>query len=261
MEFDLKFVKSGNTVRLKHFKHGGSCDCSCICPWVLSFLCSDPAFVCSALRHDSSRPCNAGSPVQNLLSHVAGKSEIALVYIDSKVDTNWNSNLQQKAGRKVVVALTDWLFGQGYYGNVIIGAYSDEALPYLESAVHEASISQYSDKIFFSLELGAYNNFSKSYSIMRGLNTSNIIFGTGASSCSPLDHSLTTLTTARNNKNSGWISMAYTWTDDNPDTMRRDLDYVQGIITNYPSRLRNELRRAGKQLATQSSVIPAATVH
>ena len=267
LELDLHFAKSGNMVRLARFKHGGGCDCTCICPWPFWSSCSDPAFVCTALRHDSSSPCDAGAPVQELLSHVAGKSEIALVYIDSKVDTNWNSNLQQQAGRKVVLAVTNWLFEQGYHGNVIIGAFKDQRRPYLESAVHEASISQHRRKIFFSLELaaspifGAYNTFPESYDIMRYLNTNNIIFGTGASSCLGRDHSLTTLELARDNKNSGRISMAYTWTDDHLNTIRRDLRYVQGIITNYPSRVRDELRRAGKQLATQSSTIPAATVN
>ena len=267
LELDLHFAKSGNMVRLDRFKHGGGCDCTCICPWPFWSSCSDPAFVCTALRHDSSSPCDAEAPVQELLTHVAGKSEIALVYIDSKVDTNWNSNLQQQAGRKVVVAVTNWLFEQGYHGNVIIGAFKDERRPYLESAVHEASISQHRRKIFFSLELaasfffGAYNTFPESYAIMRYLDTNNIIFGTGASSCLSDDHSLTTLELARDNKNSGRISMAYTWTDDRLKTIRRDLRYVQGIITNYPSRVRDELRRAGKQLATQSSTIPAATVN
>lgn len=257
VEFDLEFTTDG---RPRRFYHGGPCDCSCICPWSMYYRCDwYPRFVCSALRQDSSRPCNAESSVEALLNHAAGKSEIALVYIDSKINDNTNNEDKQRAGRRIVQTLNTQLFSRGYGGYVIIGAFSRQHLSYVEAAVGEAALSPYSSKIFFSVELGSLNSFNAAYPVMRGLNTNRIVFGTGETSCSPRDHDLQNLATARTNKEQGTISMAYTWTDDAISTIRRDLTYVNGIITNYPSRVRDALRRTNKQLATQSSTIHPAT--
>ena len=255
VESDLEFSETG---QLRRFYHGAPCDCTCRCPWIFSFFCSSPRFVCKALRHDFSKPCNAATPLTTLLSHAARKSEIALVYIDSKIHDKMNTRQKQVAGRNVMRTLTDWLFGRGYDGNVIIGTFSRQHLPHVQTAATAASSSPYKHKIFFSVELGAFNTFPKSLALMQELPTRNIIFGTGASSCSPRAHSQTTLDEARKNKDNGTISMAYTWTDDKTSTIKHDLKYVQGIITNYPSSVRDVLRRTGRRLATQNSTIPAA---
>ena len=256
VEFDLEFSANGH---LRRFYHGFPCDCSCRCPLIFSLLCSNSRFICSALKRDVSIPCNAEASVTTLLPHAATKSEIALIYIDSKIHSRMNDQQKQEAGREVVRTLTGFLFGLGYRGNVIIGAFSSSHMPYIHAAATEASTSAYRHKIFFSVELGAFNTLPESLSVMQTLPTRNIIFGTGASSCSPGDHSQATLELARSNKQSGTISMAYTWTDDATSTIRNDLNYVQGIITNFPSRVRDVLQQTGRQLATQSSVIPAAT--
>ena len=256
VEFDLEFSATG---QLRRFYHGTPCDCTCRCPSIFSFFCSSSHFVCTALRRDSSNPCHAATPVITLLSHAARKSAIALVYIDSKIHDRMNTRQKQEAGRNVVRTLTDWLFDRGYGGNVIIGAFSRQHLPYVQAAAIEASSSPYRHKIFFSVELGAFNTFPESHAVMQSLPTRNIIFGTGASSCSPGAHSQTTLDEARINKDRGTISMAYTWTDDAISTIEHDLNYVQGIITNFPSTVRDVLQRTGRRLATQYSTIPAAT--
>ena len=255
VEFDLDFYTSGY---LRRFYHGTRCDCTCRCPSFLSFLCSNDRFVCKALRHDSSNPCNAEATVNSLLAHVATKSAIALVYIDSKIPDSMNTRQKQAAGRNVVRTLTNQLFLRGYGGNVIIGAFSNDHLPYLQAAVSEVSSSPYKRKIFFALELGSLQTFPEWHALMQDLPTRNIIFGTGQSSCSPWAHSQTTLDEARINKDYGTISMAYTWTDDAESTIEHNLNYVQGIITNFPSTVRDVLQRTGRQLATQSTTIPAA---
>ena len=254
VELDLEFTENRGSVSLDRFHHGPPCDCTCLC--LVTRACRDSASVCNALKHDSFRPCDAGSSAQTLLNHVAGKSEIALVYIDSKVPTDWESSDQFVAGRKVVDALADWLFGNDYQGYVIIGAFREERLPYLKGAVQRASTSPFQDKMYFTYEPSTYSNADQAIPIMRySLNTDKIIFGTGATACKKKDHSVANLEKAKEYKDAGRISMAYVWTDDARSTIRRDLGYVQGIITNYPSVVRDELRRAGKQLATQSSSI------
>lgn len=256
VEFDLEFSASG---KLRRFYHGTPCDCTCRCPSIFSFLCSNNRFVCKALRHDSSNPCHAEAPLNSLLSHVATKSEIALVYIDSKIHEKMNPQQKQVAGRSVVRTLTNQLFRRRYGGNVVIGAFSDDHLPYVQAAVSEVSSSPYKHKIFFALELGSLQTFPKWHTLMQELPNRNIIFGTGESSCSPRRHSQTTLNEARINKDLGTISMAYTWTNVATSTIKHNLNYVQGIITNYPSEVRDVLWRTGRQLATQSTTIPAAT--
>lgn len=256
VEFDLEFYASG---QLRRFYHGTRCDCTCRCPSIFSFLCSNDRFVCKALRHDSSNPCNAEAPVNSLLAHTATKSAIALVYIDSKIQDRMTTRQKQAAGRNVVRTVTTQLFRRGYGGNVIIGAFKEEHLSYVQAAVSEVSSSPYKHKIFFALERGSLQTFPEWHALMQDLPTRNIIFGTGESSCSPRPHSQTTLDEARINKIYGTISMAYTWTDDAESTIEHNLNYVQGIITNFPSTVRDVLQRTGRQLATQSSTIPAAT--
>ena len=228
VELDLQLTANGQPDR---FYHGPACDCTCRCPWLFSPLCTNPRFVCTALRIGSphgGNPCYAESPVTTLLSHTARKSEIALAYIDSKIDDNMDDNIKRQAGRNVIRTLIDWLFGRGYRGNVIIGSFSSRSLSYVKTAVAAASSSCYSSKIFFSVELGSNNNFAGPHAVMRSLPTGNTIFGTGKSSCAPLSpHPPVTLEEARMNKDLGTISMVYTWTDDATSTIQRNLNYVQ----------------------------------
>ena len=96
VEFDLEFSANGH---LRRFYHGIPCDCTCMCPWIFSFLCSNSRFICSALKRDVSIPCNAEASVTTLLPHAATKSEIALIYIDSKIHSRMNDQQKQEAGR------------------------------------------------------------------------------------------------------------------------------------------------------------------
>ena len=83
-----------------------------------------------------------------------------------------------------------------------------------------------------------------------------VLYGHGKSSCIPLSLSQTDLQLAAINKANGFLSMAYTWTVDSTLCIESHLDYVNGIITNYPSRVFEVIQRTGRRLATTADRLP-----
>ena len=252
LEMDLQYTMSGEP---KEFNHGPLCDCTCRCPPPFTWLCSwNIRSACYPLRQDFSQPCIAKSSLDELLGHVASKSEIALVMIDSKLEDSYDL---ETAGSRLIQTLDNLLFQQGYGGNVLLNVYSSSHFSFLMSALTKAnSVSPNANKIYVSLDDGSFSTLYPTVPMLQTLGTQNLVFGSGISSCIPLPNEEETLELAAINKARGAISMGYTWTVDSPRTIENHLDYVQGIITNYPSRVRDVIQRTGRKLATQANIIP-----
>ena len=263
VEVDLAFTSAGELQEFFHSEPGEGCDCTCKCPAPLWGLCRlYPSHVCSVLIEDvsSGSPCKAKETVNALLQHLASKSELALVVFDSKIDADeLGTDAMQAAGRNIIRALNTQLFGSNFQGKVIIGSPKINTFSYLEAAAGEARTSQYKSRLYYTIDLEK-NNIVDTLRKLHTLPTSNIVYGTGISSCAPrwlIDDS--TLELALMNKASGVVGMSYIWTLDRTSSMKHYLPYVQGLMTNYPGDLDDVLREAGIKLATPSSTIPAAT--
>ena len=232
------------------------CDCLCRCPPPFTRVClRDSRNVCFPLRQDYSLPCNAETAVDVLLPYVASRPEVALVYIDSKLEDNDDIDV---AGNRIIQALEAHLFDNGYMGEAIVGAFSFDQLQYLQSAALTGRItSPFGQRIY-----GVLNPFAESVGrmqlLLEGRQIVPVIFGTGRSPCLPLPLNQETLELAAINKVRGAISMAYTWTVDCIRCVEDELDYVNGIITNFPSRVRDVIERTGRRLATTDDRIPRA---
>ena len=262
VEIDVAF----NTVTgaLKLVKHGAPCDCSCKCPAPLWNICSSmTGYVCSVLIHDVSKgsPCNAASAVSSLLRHLGSKNQLALIVIDGKIEKEAMREIAMlKAGRNMVSALKRYLFASGYGGKVIVGTPKLNTYSYLQGAVALANTyNGLKDRIFFTVDMEK-NNIVATLQKLHTLPTKNIVYGTGISACG-LRSSIkdSTVQLAFINKVKGVAGLAYIWTIDKTSSMRHYLPHVQGIMTNYPGDLYEVLMKAGIQLATKSSTIPATT--
>ena len=258
VELDLDFTASG---QINQFQHGPFCDCICRCPFPFTRRClQNPTFSCYPLRQEFSLPCLAVTAAETLLPYVASRSEIALVYIDAKLEDGDDIDV---AGNRVIQALEQLLFGNGYAGDVIVGAYNFDYLEYLRSAAIRGRLtSPYGQRIYFAFENGFRTPFAESVSSLQtiipieGFPVPPVIYGHGISSCIPVDLNQTDLQLAAINKASGAISMAYTWTVDCKLCIENDLDYVNGIITNYPSRVLEIIQKTGRRLATTADRLP-----
>ncbi len=234
LEADLNFDDAGNPTV---FRHGSPCDCTCFTGGVCDHLDS----------------CNASTDAPALLQHIATKP-IALLVIDSKVDGSTSST----AGRNVVNLLASSLFAQGFGGAVIIGAPKLSAFSYLQTAVEAAQASPYGSRMYFTVD-GEGNDVGGVLGKLVSLTSRNIVYGTGISACLPGSFETSILIGAAN-KGAGVIGLDYIWTLDKETSMARYIESgAQGIMTNYPDRLVDLLRRRRIPLAAPGTAIPPST--
>jgi glycerophosphoryl diester phosphodiesterase len=240
VEVDLRFDSNGNP---DQFRHERPCDCTCGIQGICTVL---------------SGRCLAGTSASELLNHIASKSELALIIIDSKVS---KSDDLDTFGKKVIKTLDLELFGKGYYGNVIVSIENSETLNYLKAASKQAALfSPNSSRYYFSIDqedndvAGTINNLIS----LQG-NTNNRVYGTGISACLPKQYYDAILLGTVNRQN-GVVGTVYTWTIDKSSSMEQ---YIRkgalGIITNHPSRLNDLIYEKGIKLANPGSQIPTAT--
>lgn len=261
VEMDIQFnTTTGDVLKVQH---GPPCGCTCVCPSPDWRKCEfATGHVCATLYNDvkGRDPCDASTDVKAMFAHLASRKEILFINLDSKIDSaTMGPGVMEKAGKNIVQTANKYLFDNNYGGIALVGAEYFGSLPYLKAAVREAAYSRYKNRIYFTFE-NERNKIIQVLEALHSLSTSNIVYGTGLSPCihgTPVKNS--TLELATINKVQGVIGMSYIWTVDNDTNIRHDLDYVQGIITNYPGRLNTLLRESGIKLAKQDSRIPAAT--
>ena len=250
VEIDLRF----NATHVPEvFHHRGVCDCICA---------PGKESVCRILGSESdgghSNPCESRTGSANLLQHLATKSQLALVVIDSKIE-GMTIAAQETAGRSVIRALDENLFrsDKGYLGKVIVGTAKSQGTPYLKAAAGAANKSPNAKRIFFSFDQEA-GRATETIERLVGLPTKARAYGTGTTACS-LGPFGSAIEHGYRNKRVGVVSLVYIWTLDRKRSMERYLEKgARGIITNYPRRAHDIVSRMGFELALPDTDLPWA---
>lgn len=110
VELDLVFTRNGFP---SLFRHGGICDCSCVCP----VGCTNQG-VCSALWKEVGSHCGASTSVCEMFSYLGSeelREKLAIIYIDSKMVNSMKD--YYGAGGRVVNMLDEYVFEKGFKGN------------------------------------------------------------------------------------------------------------------------------------------------
>lgn len=255
VEVDLQFHDDGTPYEIFHVN---PCDCTCMCP---GGYCSTlyPNSVCTQLEKSSpSNSCDAKSNAKDLLKYIAKQKQMAMVLIDSKITDQGKKmsyETQIDAARKVVAMLETHLFGQGFKGEVIIGAPGFYSSSYITEI--SKTKSQYRRKIHFTID---QEDMAETKTRLDFKHNKNLVYNIGISACSPTvvaDKAKSKL--AMLNKNEGVWGMTYTWTLDKHSSLTWYVNYFDGIITNYPGTLATVLKEQGLQLAKPDDAIPPAT--
>lgn len=246
LEIDLEFDSSGVP---GDFKHGGICDCTCIGP--IARLKS----VCTRLRQGIKRPCNGKTDSATLLSHIAQKYKdnpsFHIVIIDSKVGDVASDKLDE-AGIAVVDLMEEHLFGNGYRGEVVIGAPEPSHGGYVTTAWAYSISKAKRDHYSFTID-GArkINTAAAAQQALVAIPATHRVFGTGISRCAtkafnPFVDILQSVP--------GGYGFSYVWTVDLPKKMGTFIDAgARGIMTNFPQRAVKLVRkRSDVYLATSA---------
>ncbi|XP_053404446.1 dermonecrotic toxin LamSicTox-alphaIV1ii-like [Mercenaria mercenaria] len=261
VEIDLTFdTSTGTPMVFRHSVAGEACDCTCMCPAPVWELCRVlyPNSVCAKLLDDVSgiSPCRAESPLATMLTFLAKKSSLALIYIDNKIKSeDMDSRKMKIAGEAVVSTIITNLFEKGYGGKVLVGSSKLETFPFLKAAVGAIQSSKFRNRVYFALD---QENVEKALRKLHTLPTRNIVYGTGLTACLPM-RVKDTLQLAAVNKAKGVTGLTYVWTIDKYSSIKENLPYVQAVLSNYPGIVNQVLQDNGIQLASQSSSIPVAS--
>jgi len=265
VEVDLEFSTStGAPMRFIHSPNGEACDCTCMCPTGVGCDLFFPNSICPVLKGDPSvklAACSAASGVTALLNHMAKKSNLALIVVDSKIDgTKMSANVQAQAAVYIVKALEDQLFKKGYKGNVIVGGPKFDSLPYVKKVSQITHASPYHKQTFISIDMednnigGVINRLKSAYPANQ-----NVVFGTGVSACAPSPITKQTHKLSAINSAKGAVGMTYTWTLDKDSSLSEAIQYYDGIMTNYPGALHDILKEKNIKLAQPGDLIKPST--
>jgi glycerophosphoryl diester phosphodiesterase len=249
IEVDLNF-RDGKATR---FRHGFPCDCTggLLCRQVGDSICKFGA------------SCAGSMEAVELLQYVANQLQVALLVIDSKV-RRYGRTLsrpeQRSAAQHLVELLESELFGRGYTGSVIISvARVDGSRSFMRTAATAAASKPFADKVYFSYDQEGNDVERVLDTLVRSVRTKGRAFGTGRSACLPGDFRKG-IDLARRNREAGVASFVYVWTVDQGDSMERYLKAgAQGIMTNFPGRLKQLIEKRGGTLATRETPLPLAT--
>ena len=239
VETDLQFDDDGNPTV---FKHGGACDCTCV-----------NYGVCRKL---GKPPCETATPPEMLLKTIAANhGKLGLVFIDSKVG---RKNLKRKAAGKKVIGLLDTaLFSNREFKGVAIVSVSErEDSDYLEAAAEAAKQGPNAARIYFAFD--GRNKVSRVLAALKALPSANVAYGTGISACTWGNYESEIRTAAAEEKK-GVISFVYIWTLDKPSSASAYLlAGANGVITNAPVAMIEQLTTDGYKLATPGTPLPPA---
>ena len=218
VELDLMFEeKQGVPTR---FYHGAPCDCTCY--RLLPFFSSGN--ICFL----SHRPCNTGTRSDELLQYLLKFSNLALVYIDSKI-SKLSARAQKLAAKNIITLAQENLFNRGYKGKILIGAGQNK--PYLSAVSYHVKMSECSSSIYVTLDWNKKGTFD-SLEYLSNLPISNVVFSEGHSACYSRTYHQAIRTAAINAAN-GVVSKVFVWTVDLPRSFATYYENgARGILTN-----------------------------
>lgn len=259
VELDVMFTAAGDPWRFVHSPNGEACDCTCVCA-AGDCATTNPNHICAILEKTDQRGisgCSAYTDAATLLRYAARRNELAMVYIDSKVSGSMGASLLRRAATKLMIMVEKELFGNGFRGKLMVGSSLFATFPYIEVISKLATQSSYSARIMFGMDL-MKNSIVKTLKQMNTLANKNLAWGTGLTSCvaSPITwetYKLTLINRVRNN-----IVMTYAWSIDKETELVHAINHFDGIITNYPAKLSDLLRRMSVPLARPDGAIVSA---
>lgn len=252
IEADLNVNSDGS---LGNFQHKGVCDCSCICP--IGGTCRANS-VCQILWDATGSHCNAAASSAELAEHVLGKSEIAVFYVDSKINPDDMTAEALKAAGVNVVDLIE-RHGSNYKGQIIVsvGKDSTNSKDYLKAVVAAAEITPNPNRYFVTVD-GMRNDFAEAANALVSI-SKNRISSTGITVCLFQTFKDSVRLGAFNMANGG-MGGSGIWTLDAKDSMKTYFKAgATAIVTNDPLDLRESI--VGARMATPSlrTLLPATT--
>lgn len=219
IEMDLKF----DGTRPVQFHHGAHCDCTCL----LQFL-SIQDHGCRSLGEGCSGSTSVAEMTDFLGSTEITSSHLALIYIDAKLEKSIRNYAQ--AGANVVRMINENVISRGYRGQILLGCSTISRVDYLRGAIQEAQHSEYVDRYFYTIDSEG-DNAEKVWDNSLQLNTNNVVYTTGITSCLPntfykaIQYSLDT---------KAYVSVGI-WTIDKKSSMKSYVNAgVNFILTNRP---------------------------
>jgi len=204
------------------FVHGVPCDCTC------AFLSTNKHSVCSI-----DEACKGGTDAAEMMRHLGGETwrdQLALVYVDSKVDTI-EGDLEQ-AGQRVGDLLLTELFGLGYGGVVIVNSPKMSGVQYLQGVVDRIQPSKFEGRVFYTID-----QEKDVVQVLEKLITVSPFraYSTGISACAPVWYT-DQITLAQFNYAEGVLSLPPgIWTIDKESSMRTYMNRgARAVMTNIP---------------------------
>lgn len=269
LEMDLRFNPETNIpTEFRHstFNATDVCDCS------IGYENRDT--VCNYLNnHIGSNKCTTSENAGKMLRHLAKNytDKLAVLYVDSKVDKEDKPKNLKEAGKRVIDLLENELFLNGYKGQVIISAGEVEYAEYIKSAIESSEKTNNKEKYYFAYDGQssspnilprsgvAKEEFRKSIQGLINANTKNRVYSAGITALLP-GKFYDQISLAVYNKKIGVISSVGIWTLDDPDSMRKYLNFgVDGIVTNIPSEALKVIRENGFSLALPGEALQPGT--
>ncbi|MCJ0762694.1 hypothetical protein [Variovorax terrae] len=267
IEADLNFAQDG---ALTTFQHRTMCECQTIGikPFDISIHLFKETGICKRMMHedpeykpdssssvtlrvtDAASACNVYENATSYLRNLAAHPSIALFIIDSKVARSFNKNddvVRGAAGRNVVAAINQHLFGAGYRGKVVVGVADSKDHAYIRGAVEAAKSSPYRDRIYFSFDEdgGGWVFVAKearsTIALINSIAGNKAVYGYGISA--NLERRVgAKMEVGVAAEKAGQVQGNYVWTIDAASSMDDYLKMgVRGIMTNWPSRLNERI--------------------
>lgn len=256
VEMDLRFDADGAPTE---FRHGGSCDCLCYCPFgACSTLAPDN--VCAQLERAAPSACEAATPAKTMLAHVASSASIALLFVDGKVGSgHLPAEALPVAGRNAVDLLEAELFERGFLGGVVLTVPSSTEVEYLAAAAERAAETAHGARIYFTIDGEGSRGRNVLETLAADVPSRNRVYGTGVSACAPFQYRPAVRLGAAH-EGAGFSALTYVWTVDNPGSIMAYLsDGARGVMTNVPARQAALFAAAGLPLATPGQALPDVT--
>jgi hypothetical protein len=226
VEVDLSFRSDGTYTT---FTHGPPCSCD--------FLNLGDS-LCDTFE------CSDSASVEDMITHLASNQAVALVVIDSKVNTIDLSRLGH-AGTSVAQGIVRELDRRGYTGNIILSVPSASQSAYLQSAVEDLrkNAPTLLSRFRVSIDQEA-NDADRVIDTLNPFAAGLIAYGTG-STIFPSTYGRG-IRRARERQ----IAFSYVWTVNLESTIQMYLDQgVRGLMTEYPQRVTKLIAKGSWVLA------------
>eukprot|EP00123_Amoebidium_parasiticum_P009089 comp19232_c0_seq1/m.22001 comp19232_c0_seq1/g.22001 ORF comp19232_c0_seq1/g.22001 comp19232_c0_seq1/m.22001 type:complete len:465 (-) comp19232_c0_seq1:721-2115(-) len=228
IEIDIQYnVTTGDLIE---FRHGGMCDCKCNLD---NELCNNMRDYAKSINFPDV--CELATPWQQHMEHIANKSEIQLVYFDSKITPDFSKEALVKAATNLVDSIVKHMFSnKNFVGDVLISSASPEKYIFYTTAAAEAAHQlppELKKRIFFTFDA---TKARKALEVAPRLHSvsKNVIYSNGLTSCFTFNYRKA-LEGAMEGMKQGFLLNAIVWTVDKPERFAWVYRMgARGVLTN-----------------------------